>query len=283
MSPDPKELAAPQELVAQAIDLCHQMETVLKAALNSGVKNAQREQLLAPAEPLLEALQLAVNRQARLGQLGPMRELTSERNALLELVSRLKRAPAAGSGTELATPAVGKAVVADPEKAVAAEKKRDAAKQLAARAAILAEVEAKEARRARLWRWSVFSTLIAASIALAIFKGFVVNREEDPRVATGNHAPVVKSLQIEETAFAVVAKVKIDDAEGEATRLTVEWYVDGQRIIGVNGLELPRRAYDGGQSVYLIVTPLDGIGAGRPKRSPTLTVSGGIKKPPAGY
>ncbi|TVQ87815.1 MAG: hypothetical protein EA397_17770 [Deltaproteobacteria bacterium] len=65
----------------------------------------------------------------------------------------------------------------------------------------------------------------------------------------------------------------VDDIDGDEVELIYEWYVGGEPVSGVDGSTLSGGHFQKGQTVYVVVTPVDEAGlAGEPVSSATRTI-----------
>lgn len=93
-----------------------------------------------------------------------------------------------------------------------------------------------------------------------------------------NSAPVIHSAALSTASPQTGDTLSVtldgpDDADGDATSVAYEWYVNGT-LVGTDPT-LPPSAFAVGQVVYAIVTPTDGIDAGAPVRTSSLVVRNG--------
>jgi hypothetical protein len=156
----------------------------------------------------------------------------------------------------------------EKERKIAAARDRRAA----AKAASTAPPRRGSARQTETNTWTSPTLWLAIVAVLALVGGGIYLLQDSSRGS--NKPPQMQWVTLQETPYAVVAKLSAKDPEGDRIVYRIRWLIDGQPVVGLSATRLPRDRYRVGQTIVLEVTPTDPRGPGVPMRSRPLKAVG---------
>jgi CheY-like chemotaxis protein len=288
-------LEAPTSLPGAQVSRLHEMSTLTTSS----------------ADAILDAVQAAINDALKQQDLARMKVLSSAKNSLFEKLQRVRSlAGRLDSVSQKAAPRsrpeTAQAETGLPQKKSeltrAAEAKKKAA--LAAEKAVRAEQRSHAAKTkpvvtgtgsARrdesstalpLWMWASF-----AVVAVAVAAYVIVRYAREPALVTaaptGNVAPVMKFVLLEQSPIGVQVRPQAEDKNGDRISFMIRWLVNGTLVETERTTRLSNRSYQDGDRIQAEVIPSDGRLNGELMRSPELVakpITPGIPvpKPDAG-